>query len=89
MHGHGEAARQISPVLAVGGRALDDLVVDVGDIAHVGHLIAQRAQVALHQVESHQHARMTHMDVVVVGHAADVHADFIAAQRLEFLLLAA
>ena len=52
MHGDREAPRQIGPVLAVCGRALDDLVVDVGDVAHVGHFVAERAQIALHQIET-------------------------------------
>ncbi len=41
MHGRGEAPRQIGPILAVRRRALDDFVIDIGDVAHVGHFVAQ------------------------------------------------
>ena len=88
VHGGDEAARERPPVLAVLRRALDDLVVDVRDVAHVGDGIAARAQIALHQIEHGEHARVAQVDVVVHGDAADVHAHFVAAQRLELGLLA-
>ncbi len=88
VHGRGESPGQSGPVFAVGRGTLDDLVVDVGDIAHIGHRVSQRAQVALHQIEHRQHARMSDVDVVVVGHAADVHAHLVRNQGLEFLFLA-
>jgi hypothetical protein len=85
VHGGGETPCQIGPILAVGGRALDDLVVDVGDVAHIGDGVAQGSQVALDQVEHREHARVADVDVVVIRHAAHVHADLIGPQRLEFL----
>ena len=88
VHGRCEAPRKIGPILAIGGGALDDLVVDVGDIAHIRDRVTQRSQVTLDQVEDRQHARVTDMDIVVVRHSAHIHADFAGAQRLEFLLLA-
>ena len=54
--------------------ALDDLVVDVGDVAHIGHVVAARPQPAADHVEHHHHARMAEVAVVVHGHAAHVHA---------------
>ena len=88
LHGEREAPRELGPVLAVLRRALNDLVVDVGDVANVGDLEAARAQVALHQIEHRQHPRVTEVNVVVHGDAADVHAHFVAAQRLELRLAA-
>ncbi len=87
MHGRGEAPRQISPILAVRGCPLDDLVVYVGDVAGIGDGVARGTQVALDEIEHGQHARMTDMDIVVVRHSADIHADFAGPQRLEFLFL--
>ena len=55
-------------------RALDDLVVDVGDVAHVGNAVAAAFQPALHHVERHHHAGMANMAQVINGHAAHVHA---------------
>jgi hypothetical protein len=68
----------ISSVSARIGRArssaADDLVVDVGDVAHVGHAVAAGAQPAVDDVEGQHHARMAQVAQVVHGDAADVHA---------------
>ncbi len=74
VHGGDEAVGERADGLAVLDRALDDLVVDVGDVAHVGHVIPRRAQPALHHVEHHHHPRMPDVTVVVHRHPAHVHA---------------
>jgi hypothetical protein len=61
----------------------DDLVLDVGDVAHVGDAKAARHQPAIHHVESHHHARVAHVTEVVDGDAADVHPHVTGLQRLE------
>ena len=78
--------RKLGPALAVLGRAFDDLVVDVRDVADVGDTISAAAQIALHEVEDREHARVAQVDVVVDGDAADVHTNFAGNQRLERLL---
>ena len=55
--------------------ALDDLVVDVGEVADERHLVAEEAQVAVDDVEDDQRARVADVRAVVDGDAADVHAD--------------
>ena len=65
---------------------LDDLVVDVRDVANVREAVTARAQVARDDIEHDQHAGMTEVGVVVDGHAADVHAHFARPQRNELLL---
>ena len=75
--------------LSVLMRAPDDLVVDVGDVAHVDDAVATSAQPAPHHVEHDQDPRMTEVAVVVNGHPADVHADFARPQGNEFLLRSA
>ena len=86
VHVPGEALRERAEVLAVLVRAGDDLVVDVGDVAHVRHLVAQAAQVAHDHVERHQHPRVAEVAVVVDGHAAYVHPHAPGLDRTEFLL---
>jgi hypothetical protein len=81
-----EARSQFADRFPVLERAADDLVVNVGDVAHVGDAIAARAQPTLHDVESDKHARVPEVQVVVHRHAADVHAHLARAQRNEFLL---
>ena len=51
-----------------------DLVVDIGDVAHIGDIKAAMAQVASDDVEGHHHPGMAQVAVVVDGHAAHVHA---------------
>ena len=43
--------RALPPLLARGGGLVEDLVVDVGDIAHERHLVAQSLEPAAHHVE--------------------------------------
>lgn len=59
---------------AVLDRAANDLVVDIGDVAHVGHGQAAGLEPALHQVEGDHRARMAQMAEVIDRHAAHVHA---------------
>ncbi|MNQ89270.1 hypothetical protein D3C85_1045720 [compost metagenome] len=72
--------------LAVLVGAANDLVVDIGDVAHVGEVIAAMAQPARHHVERHHHPGMADMAEVIDGHAADIHAHLVADQRLQGLL---
>ncbi len=59
----------------------DDLVVDVGDVAHILDFVAAGAQPALHHVKRHHHAGMADVAQVVDGHAADVHAHMARFDR--------
>ncbi len=75
VHGLNETAGQLRDRLAVLDGALDDLVIDVGDIAHISNVQSRLAQPALHHIEHHHHPSVTKMAIVVDRHAADVHAD--------------
>ena len=55
-------------------RALDDLVFDVGDVAHISYLVATGLQPAADHIEGHHHPGMAHVAQVVDRHAANVHA---------------
>src|SRR5438094_2350027 len=54
-------------------RAADDLVVDIGNIAHISQRIAACTQPALYYVEHDHHSRMPEMAEVVRRDPAHVH----------------
>ncbi len=54
---------------------VDDLVVDVGEVADIGDLEAPVTQVAHHHVKDQRRAGMADVAVVIGCDAADVHAD--------------
>jgi len=56
--GADEALRQGGHRLAVLLRALDDLVVDIGDVADERYAVARRHEMAPHHVEHDQHPRV-------------------------------
>ncbi len=68
------AVRQLPNGLAVLDRAADDLVLDIGDIAHEGDPVSAALQPALRHVEGHGRTRMTDVAQVVHRDAAHVHA---------------
>ena len=74
VQGVDHAIGQAADGFAVFNGALDDLVVNVGDVAHVSDLQARGAQPTLHDVECHHGPRMPQMAQVVHRHAAHVHA---------------
>jgi len=88
VHGRGEFRRVRAPVDAGFARAVDDLVVDVGDVAHVGHAQTAVPQVAADHVEHHQHACVADVEIVVHRDAAAVHAHVTRLDGLQFLLRA-
>jgi len=61
----------------------DDLVIDVGDIAHVRYAITAGTQITRDHVEKHHHARMAQMTVVVYRHATDIHPHMIRVDGCE------
>src|SRR5262249_4607365 len=67
--------------------ALDDPVVDIGDVAHIRDFVSASTQMAQQHVEHDQHPPVADVDVVVDGHAADVHPDLAGDNRLQLLLL--
>ena len=76
-------------VLTILGRALDDLVVHIGDVADVGHVTdtVLLAQQLGEYVEDHQRAGVADMDVVIDRRPADIHAHIGRIDRLEQFFL--
>ena len=69
-HFVGELADSDAPLQST----LDDLVVNVGDVAHIGHPQATGLEPALHHIKRHHHAGVPDVAQVVDGHAAHIHA---------------
>ena len=68
--------------------ALDDLVVDVGNVAYVGDVIASFAEVSDNHVEDHHDPGMAKVAVIVDRHPADIHADLARLYGFEGVLAA-
>ena len=77
LHGSGELVGELVRRHAPFGRAADDLVVDVRDVAHEGDLVARRFEPAAHDVEGDEGAAVSDVAVVVHRHAADVHPNVV------------
>ena len=78
-------ARMVSPFFA---RLVDDLVVDVGDVADIDDvaLAVEMAQQTEKHVEDDEGARIADMDALIDRRAADIEADTVGIDRLEHLL---
>ena len=72
--------------LAAQARPLHDLVVDVGDVAHVGDGEPARAKPPHDEVEHGERARIADVDIVVDRGAADIDARAAGNQRDEGFL---
>src|SRR5690606_34905793 len=88
MHGIDEKSRDLMHAPAALDSAADDLVIDVGDVAHVFDLVAADPQPALDDIKTHEHARMPQVAEIVHGHPAYVHADHARVDRPERLFAA-
>ena len=86
VHAADEALRQFADAFLVVEGALDDLVVNIGNVPDVVDLQSTRAQPALHHVEHHQNTGMTEMAVIVNCHPTDIHADAARGDGYEVLL---
>jgi hypothetical protein len=83
VHRLDEAAGQLAHRLAVLDGALDDLVVDVGDVADVLDLVARSLEPAVDDVEGHHHPGVTDVAVIVDRHPAHVHIDLAGLEGNE------
>ena len=68
-------------------RALDDLVVDVGEVLHEGDVVASVLEIAAENVEHDDRAGVADVDVVIHRRAAGVHADLALLDGDELFLL--
>ena len=85
--GVGELARDLlgrTPLLIC---AVDDLVVHVREVLGKRHLIALVGEVTPDDVEGKEGAAVAHVNLVVDGGAADIHANLAGLDGRELLLL--
>ena len=80
-----EAVGPGPPVPAGFGRLVEDLVVDVGDVAHVGDLVAAAAQPADQGVEGDGGAQVADVRGALHGGATQVDADLPGGDRAQGL----
>ena len=72
------------PPLLTGGRSLiENLVVDIGDVAHERDLVAQTLEPAAHHVKRDSRTNMADMRRALHGGATHVHADLTGLDRRE------
>ena len=67
-------------------RAVDDLVVHVGEVLGEGDLVPLEHEVATNHVEGEERAPVADVDLVVDRGAADVHADLVGLDGPELFL---
>ena len=73
MHGINKTLRQGRNWLAIINCPLNNLVVDVCNIADIDHLIPAGPQPARHHIKHNHHAGMANVAKIVYRHAANVH----------------
>ena len=81
VHRLDETRGQLRDGFVVLGGTLDDLVVDVGDVANISGVEAAGGQPALDHVEHHHHPRVAKVAVVVHCHPAHVHSHLSGENR--------
>ncbi len=83
----GRSSRHLGDRLAARRGGGHDLVLDIGDVAHVCDVLRAVfvAQHAIEQVEHHDRAGVADMGVVVDRRAADIHPHIIRIDRREGL----
>jgi hypothetical protein len=79
-------ARHLLPGSAFLGGALDDFIVDVGEVACVQDVVAQVFQVPENRVEHHRRPSVADMAIVVNRDPADVDAHVIVPEGDEVFL---
>ncbi len=69
------------------GGAFDDLVIHVGDVAHIGEIVTGVTQVTGHHIEGDEGATVADMTVIVDGDATHIHTHLARVDRFEFFFL--
>ena len=85
MHRCHHALNQLLKGLVVFLRTANDFIVNIGDIAHIRHIVTTVTQPARHHIKGHHDTSVTNMTKVIHGHTADIHAHMLAFQRLQWL----
>ena len=82
----GELRRDLGGSAALLVGALDDLVIDIGEVLGERDLVAARDEPATNHVKADERAGIADVDVVVDRGAAHIHADLAGLDGLELFL---
>ena len=82
----GELRRDLGSCTTLLVGALDDLVIDIGEVLGERDLVAARDEPATNHVKADERAGIADVDVVVDRGAAHVHADLAGLNGLELFL---
>src|SRR5690606_16340995 len=88
VHITNKTCREICIGFIVFLRTLDDLVINVSDIAHIGNIPALGTQKTCHYIKGYQHASVTDMAIIIDSDTTDVHGNLARLQWLENFFLA-
>ena len=90
-HVFGEGGREAfgegTNVFAIFRRGLDDLVINISDVAGIRHLRVEALQQPVQHIKHHHRAGIADMDEVIDRGAAHVEGDAVGIQRNEVVLL--
>ena len=75
MHGIDKTLRQGRNRLPILNRPINDLVIDIGNVANIDHLVAAGTQPPRHHIKHNHHAGVANVAKIIYRHAADVHLD--------------
>ncbi|OPZ86933.1 MAG: hypothetical protein BWY75_02014 [bacterium ADurb.Bin425] len=81
------ASQLVWPDAALLG-AVDDFVVDIGDVAHIDNVITDKAQIALHCVPDYFFAGMTKVTGVIDCGTAGINFHSLTRDRHKVFFLA-
>ena len=87
MHGIDKTLSQHTEVFAIFTGALNNLVIDIGHIAHISQLVTRIAKISGDDIKNHHDAGMADMAIIIDRHPANIHADFARYTRLERFFL--
>ena len=87
IHQANETIGQIADAFLVFKRTSNDFVIDIGNIANIGHVKSGLPEPALHHVKDHQNPSMPKVAQIVNGHAAYIHTDLSGLVGNKTLLL--
>ncbi len=85
MHGFDHFIGQLADRDAALQSTPDDLVIDIRDVSHIGHLQIAGLEPPLNHIKSHHHPCVADMTQVIDRHATDIHAHVTGLKRSEGL----
>ena len=86
MHGINKAISESGDRLTIFNSAIDNLVVNIGDVADIKNLITAGAQPSDDHIKDNHDPGVTNVAEVIYRHAADIHLHLAGHNGLKCLL---